>query len=161
MLKILFICTHNRCRSILAEAIARHVSGGALDVRSAGSNPEGVVFPGTLTYLQRQGITTEGLASQGWDEHEAFQPDVVVTVCDNAAGETCPAWMGKAARVHWGLPDPSKQADDVMQQDLFDQVGRMMIQRLTLLTQFPLNECADSEELSAAVEQLLSPERFI
>ena len=161
MLKILFICTHNRCRSILAEAIARHVSNGALDVRSAGSSPEGVVFPGTLKYLERQGISTEGLASQGWDEHESFAPDVVITVCDNAAGEACPAWMGKAARVHWGLPDPSKQADEAMQQSMFDQVGRMMMQRLTLLAQFPLHESTDPEELSAAVEQLLSPERFI
>ena len=77
MLKILFICTHNRCRSILAEAIARHASTrcqlerngqATLDVRSAGSHPEGVVFPGTLTYLERQGISTEGLVSQSWDE---------------------------------------------------------------------------------------------
>lgn len=161
MLKILFICTHNRCRSILAEAIARHVSNGALDVRSAGSSPEGVVFPGTLKYLERQGIGIEGLVSESWDAHESFAPDVVITVCDNAAGEACPAWMGKAARVHWGLPDPSKQTDDAMQQAMFDQVGQMMIQRLTLLANTPINQATDHEALSIAVEQLLTPERFI
>jgi arsenate reductase len=161
MLKILFICTHNRCRSILAEAIARHVSNGALEVRSAGSHPEGVVFPGTLTYLERQGISTEGLVSQSWDDLEEFAPDIVITVCDNAAGETCPLWMGKAAKVHWGLPDPSKLADEAMQQGMFDQVGRMMKQRLTLLAQTPLDEFTEREAMAAAVEQLLTPERFI
>ena len=161
MLKILFICTHNRCRSILVEAIARHVSNGALEVRSAGSHPEGVVFPGTLTYLERQGISTEGLVSQSWDDLEEFAPDIVITVCDNAAGETCPLWMGKAAKVHWGLPDPSKLADEAMQQGMFDQVGRMMKQRLTLLAQTPLDEFTEREAMAAAVEQLLTPERFI
>jgi arsenate reductase len=170
MLKILFICTHNRCRSILAEAISRHASTrcqlerngqATLDVRSAGSHPEGVVFPGTLTYLERQGISTEGLVSQSWDDLEEFAPDIVITVCDNAAGETCPLWMGKAAKVHWGLPDPSKLADEAMQQGMFDQVGRMMKQRLTLLAQTPLDEFTEREAMAAAVEQLLTPERFI
>jgi arsenate reductase len=161
MLKILFLCTHNRCRSILAEAIARHVSNGALEVRSAGSSPEGVVFPGTLQYLARQGISTEGLSSQGWGEHEAFAPDIVITVCDNAAGEACPVWMGKAIKVHWGLPDPSKLADEAIQQGMFDQVGRMMQQRLTLLAQTPLDEFTEREALAAAIEQLLTSERSI
>lgn len=161
MLKILFLCTHNRCRSILAEAIARHVSNGALEVRSAGSSPEGVVFPGTLQYLARQGISTEGLSSQGWDEHEAFAPDIVITVCDNAAGEACPVWMGKAIKVHWGLPDPSKLADGAMQQGMFDQVGRMIQQRLTLLALTPLDEFTEREALAAAIEQLLTSERAI
>ena len=160
MLKLLFICTHNRCRSILAEAIARHVGQGVFDVRSAGSQPEGKVFPGTLQYLTRQGISTDGLTSQSWDEHEAFAPDVVITVCDNAAGEACPAWMGKAARVHWGLPDPSKLPDEASQQGMFDQLGQMMQQRLGLLASTPLNGMDNDEKLAAAIEQLLAPERF-
>ena len=155
MLKLLFICTHNRCRSILAEAIARHTGAQVFDVRSAGSAPEGRVFPGTLKYLERQGIPTEGLQSQSWDEHEVFAPDVVITVCDNAAGESCPAWMGKAARVHWGLTDPSKQPDETAQQNMFDQVGAMMQQRLSLLASASLSNMSDQKELATAIEQLL------
>ena len=78
-MKILFICTHNRCRSILAEALTRHISEGRIDARSAGSQPAGVVFPGTLKYLESQNISTEGLVSQSWDDHESFAPDVVIT----------------------------------------------------------------------------------
>jgi arsenate reductase len=109
-MKILFICTHNRCRSILAEAIARHVSNGKLIARSAGSLPAGEVHPLTLKYLAEAGMSTTGLKSQSWDEHEDFAPDVVITVCDSAAGEQCPVWFGKSVKVHWGLPDPSRVA---------------------------------------------------
>ncbi|WP_300424966.1 arsenate reductase ArsC [uncultured Thalassolituus sp.] len=159
MLKILFICTHNRCRSILAEAIARHVSEGALEVRSAGSQPAGQVFPGTLRYLESQGMSVDGLQSQSWDELESFAPDIVITVCDSAAGEACPLWMGDTARVHWGLPDPSKQPDEALQQEMFGQLGQMMQQRLTLLAEAPLETLQDRDSLESAVGQLLTSGR--
>ncbi|GAA6135578.1 arsenate reductase ArsC [Oceaniserpentilla sp. 4NH20-0058] len=107
-MKILFICTHNRCRSILSEAIANHAGDGRLQAASAGSQPVGEVHPLSIKYLQEQGIAIDGLKSQSWDELESFAPDVVVTVCDSAAGETCPAWFGKSIKLHWGLEDPSK-----------------------------------------------------
>jgi arsenate reductase len=107
-MKILFICTHNRCRSILAEAIFNHLSDGSLLARSAGSQPAGQVHPLSLKYLQEQGINTDDLQSQSWDVHEAWQPDVVITVCDSAAGEVCPVWFGDCIKLHWGLPDPSR-----------------------------------------------------
>jgi arsenate reductase len=107
-MKILYICTHNRCRSILSEAITNHVSSDKIIARSAGSQPSGVVHPLSLQYLTEAGIPTEGLISQSWDEFERFEPDVVVTVCDSAAGESCPVWFGKSVKVHWGLSDPSK-----------------------------------------------------
>ncbi|MCP4863839.1 MAG: arsenate reductase ArsC [Pseudomonadota bacterium] len=107
-MKILYICTHNRCRSILSEAITNHVAGDKIIARSAGSQPSGVVHPLSLQYLTEAGIPTKGLTSQSWDEFESFAPDVVVTVCDSAAGETCPVWFGKSVKVHWGLSDPSK-----------------------------------------------------
>lgn len=106
-LKVLVLCTHNRCRSILFEAIARAEGGAALEVRSAGSEPAGEVHPATLEALTRAGISTEGLRSEGWDRYEAWSPDVVITVCDRAAQEPCPLWLGQAHRLHWGLPDPS------------------------------------------------------
>ena len=107
-MKILYICTHNRCRSILSEAITNHASQGVIEAKSAGSQPVGEVHPLSIKYLAQSGIATSGLTSQSWDEFEAFAPDVVVTVCDSAAAETCPVWFGDAITVHWGLSDPSK-----------------------------------------------------
>ena len=106
-LKVLVLCTHNRCRSILFEAIARAEAGPEIIVHSAGSEPAGDVHPATLEALKRAGISTEGLRSEGWDSYEAWEPDVVITVCDRAAQEPCPLWLGQAQRLHWGLPDPS------------------------------------------------------
>ncbi|MGQ8364482.1 arsenate reductase ArsC [Glaciecola sp. 1036] len=107
-MKILFICTHNRCRSILSEAITNHIAGDLIDAKSAGSQPVGEVHPLSIQYLQEANISTQGLQSQSWDEFESFAPDVVVTVCDSAAGEACPVWFGKSIKIHWGLVDPSK-----------------------------------------------------
>ncbi|MBU3023343.1 arsenate reductase ArsC [Aestuariibacter sp. A3R04] len=107
-MKILFICTHNRCRSILSEAITNSVADGIIEARSAGSQPSGQVHPLSVKYLREQGYNTDGLKSQSWDEFEDFDADVVITVCDSAAGEACPVWFGKSIKVHWGLEDPSK-----------------------------------------------------
>ncbi|MCB1615180.1 MAG: arsenate reductase ArsC [Pseudomonadales bacterium] len=106
-MKLLFICTHNRCRSVLAEAVTNYYGNGRLIARSAGSQPAGEVHPLTLKYLAEAGVPIDGLSSQSWDAHESWNPDVVITVCDSAAGEQCPLWFGKALKVHWGLPDPS------------------------------------------------------
>ena len=107
-MKILFICTHNRCRSILAEAIANHLSGGCIEAYSAGSQPAGQVHPLSLRYLQERNIPVAGLQSQSWDDFDDLNPDVVITVCDSAARESCPVWFGDTVKVHWGLPDPSR-----------------------------------------------------
>ena len=121
MMKILFICTHNRCRSILAEAVSNHLSKGhylsqRIEARSAGSQPAGEVHPLSLKYLNEADIPTQGLHSKYWDEqaqneqgdnNEIWQPDVVITVCDSAAAEVCPLWFGDALKIHWGLRDPS------------------------------------------------------
>lgn len=106
-MKILYICTHNRCRSILCEAIT-NVSNGNVEARSAGSQPVGEVHPLSLKYLAERGFSTDGLQSQSWDEFEDYDADLVVTVCDSAAGESCPVYFGKSLKVHWGLEDPSK-----------------------------------------------------
>lgn len=107
-MKVLYICTHNRCRSILSEAITNHFSAGKIEARSAGSQPSGEVHPLSLKYLTEAGISIKGLKSESWDGFEEFSPDLVVTVCDSAANESCPVWFGKAVKVHWGLVDPSK-----------------------------------------------------
>lgn len=107
-MKILYICTHNRCRSILSEAITNQLADGAIESRSAGSHPAGEVHPLSLRHLRDKGYPTNDLTSQSWDDFEDFEPDVVITVCDSAAGESCPVYFGKSIKVHWGLADPSK-----------------------------------------------------
>ena len=106
-MKILYVCTHNRCRSILSEAVTRSRAGSLIDVRSAGSQPVGEVHPLSLKYLQQTGYNIDGLASESWDAYVEWAPDVVITVCDRAAGETCPLYLGSAIKLHWGLQDPS------------------------------------------------------
>lgn len=107
-MNILYICTHNRCRSILSEAITRQRAAGVLQATSAGSQPAGEVHPLSLRYLAEAGYDTTGLSSKSWDDLGDVQPDVVITVCDQAAGESCPLWLGATPKLHWGLADPSR-----------------------------------------------------
>ena len=111
-MKLLFICTHNRCRSILCEAIASQRGAGVIHAASAGSAPVDAVHPLTLRYLEERGYSTADLRSQSWHDLEGFEPDRAITVCDSAAGEVCPLWMGEVAKHHWGLPDPSRVEGD-------------------------------------------------
>lgn len=138
-MKILYICTHNRCRSILSEAITNQISKGNLIAFSAGSQPVGEVHPLSLKYLAEKGISTESLKSQSWDDFEAEHPDIVVTVCDSAAAETCPVWFGDTVKIHWGLPDPSKltgSEEDI--RDAFYSVMHTIEQRVQALLDLDL-----------------------
>ena len=153
-MKILYICTHNRCRSILSEAITNHIAGTAITAKSAGSQPSGVVHPLSIQYLKEAGIVTDGLISQSWDEFETFSPDVVVTVCDSAAGETCPVWFGKTVKVHWGLSDPSKVEGSEEEKA---QAFRACISEITERVQklVPLaSQSLSQEELKSALGEL-------
>ena len=140
-MKILYICTHNRCRSILSEAITNHLfadkNGEAVKIiaRSAGSQPVGEVHPLSIKYLQEAGISIDGLQSQSWDDFEQFMPDLVVTVCDSAASEICPVWFGKSLKVHWGLADPSKlQGSETQIAEAFKATIKQIKQRVEQLS---------------------------
>ena len=109
---LLFICTHNRCRSVLAEVIANARFDGFYSAFSAGSQPAGQIHPLTLEFLSARGLPTGGLRSQSWDDFADQEFDLVVTVCDSAANESCPLWMSDAPRAHWGIPDPSRVLGD-------------------------------------------------
>ncbi|CRM47682.1 MULTISPECIES: arsenate reductase ArsC [Pseudomonas] len=106
-MKVLFMCTANSCRSILSEAMFNHLAPPGFEAISSGSFPKGQVLPRSLSTLQAAGISTEGLYSKGNEAFEGSPPDVVITVCDKAAGEACPVYFGPAVKAHWGLEDPS------------------------------------------------------
>lgn len=106
-MNVLFLCTGNSCRSILAEAVFNHLAPPGWRAQSAGSHPTGDVHPRSLALLAREGIATHGYRSKSWDGLPTT-PDIVITVCASAAGETCPAYLGPAMRAHWGVDDPAK-----------------------------------------------------
>lgn len=106
-MNILFLCTGNSCRSILAEATFNALAPSGMKAMSAGSQPTGYVHPKSIALLSSKGIATEGYYSKSWD-NLPLTPNIVITVCDNAAGETCPAYLGKVIRAHWGVDDPAK-----------------------------------------------------
>ncbi len=105
-MNVLFLCTGNSCRSILAEATFNHLAPADLRAMSAGSKPTGAIHPRSLALLAREGISATGCHSKSWDSL-TVTPDIVITVCSNAAGETCPAYLGPALRTHWGVDDPA------------------------------------------------------
>ncbi|MCB4794954.1 arsenate reductase ArsC [Pseudomonas sp. NP21570] len=107
-MKILFLCTANSCRSILAEALFNRLAPAGMRAFSAGSEPRGDINPLTLEALARAGIAADGLYSKSSDAHQALNPDFVITVCDKTAGEACPVHFGPATKAHWGLADPSE-----------------------------------------------------
>ena len=142
-LKVLFLCTHNSARSILAEAILNHIGQGRFQAYSAGSSPRENQQPNALglQILQSAGIATEELRSKNWDEFggpDAPPMDLVITVCDNAAGEVCPYWPGQPATAHWGYPDPSAgEGTDAQKLEAFRQTLHALKRRLELLVSLP------------------------
>ena len=154
MLKFLFVCTHNRCRSILCEAITRHLAGNRIAAFSAGSQPSGEVHPDTLEHLARRGIDTSGLRSESWDVYADLTPSAVITVCDQAAGEQCPLWLGQALKVHWGLPDPSRVDESAdARAAAFDAVVDTIERRLKLLLDLDVEQLA-GDELRVELERI-------
>jgi len=142
-LHVLFLCTHNSARSILAEALLNHIGKGRFKAFSAGSSPRDHQQPHPLglQVLKNAGISTEGLRSKSWDEFgkpDAPHMDLVITVCDNAAGEVCPYWPGQPATAHWGYADPSAtEGSEAQKLEAFRQTLLALHRRLALLVSLP------------------------
>ncbi|HRQ15216.1 MAG TPA: arsenate reductase ArsC [Promineifilum sp.] len=142
-LNVLFLCTHNSARSIIAEAVLNRVGKGAFRGFSAGSAPSGRVHPYALDLLRQLDYPTDAMKSKSWEEFsgpDAPKMDFVFTVCDNAASETCPVWPGQPMSAHWGLPDPSAAEGNESERRLaFADTHRMLMQRISVFTSLPLS----------------------
>ncbi len=166
-LNVLFLCTHNSARSILAEGLLNHLSaqrGGRFKAYSAGSSPKTTPNPLALQVLAESGIATEGLRSKSWDDFAAADApvmDLVITVCDNAAGEACPYWPGQPATAHWGYPDPSAvEGSEDERLRAFRQTLLAMQRRMELLLNLPasaLDRLALARSVRALAEQAPAP----
>ena len=146
---VLFLCTGNSARSILAEALLNAKSEGRVRAHSAGSHPKSEVNPLALEVLRTCEIGTAGLRSKSWDEFAAEgapQLDVVITVCDHAAAEACPLWPGGPVKVHWGLPDPALvQGSDAKRLAAFARTFSLLEQRIDLMLGLPLEHLSADE----------------
>jgi arsenate reductase len=138
---VLFLCTGNSARSIMAEAILNHKSGGGFTAYSAGSHPSGAPRPEALRQLASAGIATEGLRSKSWDEFAvagAPRMDFVFTVCDNAANEVCPFWPGQPMTAHWGIADPAAVKGSEEIERAFRDAFVVLDRRIGLFLALPL-----------------------
>lgn len=136
-MNVLFLCTGNSCRSILAEATFNALAPAGMRAMSAGSQPAGYVHPRSLALLAREGIATEGYHSKSWNELPTA-PDVVITVCASAAGETCPVYLAPVPRAHWGVDDPAKATGSDAEIDVaFDSAYRILRHRIEAFLALP------------------------
>lgn len=152
---VLFLCTGNSCRSILAEATFNHLAPPGWRAVSAGSKPTGKVHPRSLALLAREGISTEGYHSKSWDELPEV-PDIVVTVCASAAGETCPVYLGPVLRTHWGVDDPAHATGTDAQIDAaFMRAYGTLRARIEAFLSLPLAEVRlDRARLKAELDRI-------
>ena len=138
---VLFLCTGNSARSVLAESILNHRGYGRFKAFSAGSYPTGTVNPGAVAMLRSVDMLTEGLRSKSWDEFAAAGApplDFVITVCDNAAGETCPVWPGQPMTAHWGVADPAHVEGEGARAQAFREAFHVLDRRIGLFISLPL-----------------------
>jgi arsenate reductase (thioredoxin) len=154
---VLFLCTGNSARSILAESILNCVGEGRFRGYSAGSHPKGEVHPLALELLQSEKMPSSGLRSKSWDEFAAPgapRMDFVFTVCDNAAGEVCPVWPGKPVTAHWGVPDPAAAGGDPLaRKSAFRAAFRQLESRIRLFVLLPIARL-DDLSLKQKVEEI-------
>jgi len=154
-MNVLFLCTGNSCRSILAEAAFNHLAPQGWRAMSAGSQPAGQVHPRSLALLTREGIVAEGLSSKSWEALPVV-PDVVITVCASAAGEACPAYLGPAVRAHWGVDDPARATGTDAQIDAaFERAYRILRARIEAFLRLPLDQLiGDRERLKRELDRI-------
>lgn len=154
-MNVLFLCTGNSCRSILAEATFNHLAPAGWHAVSAGSQPAGYVHPRSLALLAREGISTAGYHSKSWDDLPVT-PDIVITVCGSAAGETCPAYLGNVLRTHWGVDDPAHATGTDAEIDAaFMMAYTILRKRIEAFLALPLEQLGKNpEQLKTAMDRI-------
>lgn len=153
-LNILVLCTGSSCRSVLGEALINHMAAGRFKAYSAGSHPIGRINTNALATLARHGLPTEGYVSQSWDEFADKQIDILISVCDSAGNETCPVYLGKAVRGHWGLVDPAHvTGSPEVVEAAFEATYAALVKRIQQLLLLPV-ETMSNTELSAALNKI-------
>jgi protein-tyrosine-phosphatase len=154
---VLFLCTHNSARSVIAECVMNELGKGRFKAYSAGSQPSGRVNPHAVDMLSKLGYDVGGVRSKSWNEFsgpDAPQMDFVFTVCDDAANETCPYWPGQPMTAHWGLPDPSRtQGSEAEIRAAFADTHRMLYQRIGVFVNLPM-AALDRMSLKAKLDQI-------
>ncbi len=149
-LRVLVLCTGNSCRSILGEALINHLGSGRLQAFSAGSHPVGQVNPNALACLARHGLPVEGYSSKSWDALDTIPFDLLISVCDSAAGEACPLYLGQVARGHWGLHDPAHATGTPENiAAAFDQTYAALERRIRQLLDLPFEHMTAAERVAA------------
>ena len=144
-MNVLFLCTGNSCRSVLSEGVFNHLAPEGWRALSAGSQPAGALHPRAVALLARKGISTEGYYSKSWNDLPAT-PDIVITVCGGAAGETCPAYLGQVLRAHWGVDDPSHVVGSEEEiEAAFELAYRIIRARIEALLALPLARLASDK----------------
>jgi arsenate reductase len=154
-MNILFLCTGNSCRSVMSEGAFNHLAPEGMRAISAGSQPIGKLHPRAVALLHSKGISTEGYTSKSWNDLPVV-PDIVVTVCGNAAGETCPAYLGKVVRTHWGLDDPGHVVGTEEEiTTAFEHTYAIILERTKAFLALPLDELKnDPVRLKAELDRI-------
>jgi arsenate reductase len=152
---VLFLCTGNSCRSVLGEATFNHLAPAGWRAMSAGSKPTGKVHPRSVALLEREGISTDGYHSKSWD-NLTRTPDIVITVCSTAAGETCPTYLAPVLRTHWGVDDPAHATGTDAQIDAeFYKAYRTLRNRIEAFLALPLDDLKnDRPRLKAELDRI-------
>lgn len=145
-MNVLFLCTGNSCRSVLSEGVFNHLAPAGWRAISAGSQPAGALHPRAVALLARKGMSTEGYYSKSWNDLPVT-PDIVITVCGSAAGETCPAYLGQVLRAHWGVDDPSHVVGTEEEiEAAFEHAYRIIRARIEAFLALPLAQLAADKQ---------------
>lgn len=154
---VLFLCTGNSARSIIAESLLNQLGAGRFKAFSAGSRPKGQVHPFTIDLLERSALPRENIRSKSWDEFAAADApklDFVITVCDDAANEDCPFWPGQPMTAHWGMPDPAAvTGEEAIRRLAFADTARMLRNRISIFVSLPMKSL-DRLSLQKRVEDI-------
>ncbi|QUJ68263.1 arsenate reductase ArsC [Photobacterium sp. GJ3] len=145
-MKVLFVCCHNACRSILAEAVARRFLPASFEVASAGTDPTGSISPEIRIYLEQMNLNPDDFRSKSWEEMTRFHPDIIISVCDTLHDEPCPNWLGGGVRINWDLPNPLAVSSNPQEQKkACEETTQLLKHHIDTMIRLPLDTMTPNE----------------